>query len=670
MLRRSSRSKFLSTLLILGLELFGLVAISAVFNAAAAAGIPPIPPTASRPSYNTGNGFFVVGRGIYDANGNLFIPIGANRQHYDASEDSRFNAKPNAERMVPFFNLDWTTVNKPFMDDDVNNNVVPIPGVFYTNYTTGTQTTGSKNLADLNTAVGFWTSQAANWTQYNNVAMFNIANEWGPCSGDSNAADYQNGYVSAVQAMRTAGYTGPLVVDAGCSGEGFDEIIASAETIEAADPLHSVVFSIHSYGEFYVTTPICNGCGWQWAPAIEQLASLSVPVIFGEFGCGPPCGDINPTPVTPDILMQTLQTYQMGWLAWSWDDGGCEFNLLGPCPNSTGTWNYSNMSAYGKDVILSPTFGMQAASKTATVFNPKTSTHDFNGDGKSDILWRDNSGDVAMWLMNGVQLLSQSGGVATVPSGWTIVGQRDFNSDGKADILWQDNSGNVAIWFMNGAQMTQSAGVANASSAWTIHGTGDFNGDGHGDILWQDNSGNVAIWLMNGAQITQSVGVSNASSAWTIIGTGDFNGDGTTDILWRDTSGDVAIWLINGAQLTQTVGLTNVSSAWTIIGTGDFNGDGTSDILWRDTSGDVAIWLINGAQLTQTVGVANVSSAWTVQGIGDFNGDGTSDILWRDNSGNVAIWFMNNAQLTQSAGVANVSSTWTIQSAGAMWGPR
>ncbi|MCC7346785.1 MAG: hypothetical protein IT538_05240, partial [Variibacter sp.] len=31
-------------------------------------------------------------------------------------------------------------------------------------------------------------------------------------------------------------------------------------------------------------------------------------------------------------------------------------------------------------------------------------THDFNGDGKSDILWRHSSGQVAMWLMNGVSV--------------------------------------------------------------------------------------------------------------------------------------------------------------------------------------------------------------------------------------------------------------------------
>ena len=32
--------------------------------------------------------------------------------------------------------------------------------------------------------------------------------------------------------------------------------------------------------------------------------------------------------------------------------------------------------------------------------------HDFNGDGASDIAWRDTAGDVSMWLMNGTTPMS------------------------------------------------------------------------------------------------------------------------------------------------------------------------------------------------------------------------------------------------------------------------
>jgi FG-GAP-like repeat len=294
-------------------------------------------------------------------------------------------------------------------------------------------------------------------------------------------------------------------------------------------------------------------------------------------------------------------------------------------------------------------------------------THDFNGNGKSDIAWRDTSGDAAIWLMNGAQPI-QSAGLATVPTAWTIVGQRDFNGDGKADLLWRNTTtGDVAIWLMDGAQVTQSAGVATVPPAWTIVGTGDFNGDGKADLLWQNTTtGDVAIWLMNGAQVTQSAGVATVPTAWTVAGTGDFNGDGKADLLWQNTTtGDVAIWLMNGAQVTQFAGVATVPTAWTIVGTGDFNGDGKSDILWRDTSGDVAIWLMNGAQVIQSSGVATVPTTWTIVETGDFDGDGKSDILWHDTSGNVAIWFMNGTQVTQFAGVATVPTVWSIQGANA-----
>ncbi len=128
----------------------------------------------------------------------------------------------------------------------------------------------------------------------------------------------------------------------------------------------------------------------------------------------------------------------------------------------------------------------------------RPNTHDFNGDGRSDIAWRDIRGNTAIWLMNGAAILSL-GEIGVVPTSWSIVGQRDFDGDGKADLLWRDTGGNTAIWFMNGVQVASSASVGNLPTSWSVVGTGDFNGDGMGDILWRDASGNLVVWLMNGA---------------------------------------------------------------------------------------------------------------------------------------------------------------------------
>ena len=127
-----------------------------------------------------------------------------------------------------------------------------------------------------------------------------------------------------------------------------------------------------------------------------------------------------------------------------------------------------------------------------------------------------------MWFMNGPQVLSVAeniGGIFSGPQKWTVAGVADFNGDGKGDLLWSSSFGGVAVWLMNGAQVLQSAVIGNAApDIWKIAATGDFDGDGKSDILWRDNSGNVAIWFLNGAQVSSSAGVGNAPAVWSIQG--------------------------------------------------------------------------------------------------------------------------------------------------------
>ncbi len=291
-------------------------------------------------------------------------------------------------------------------------------------------------------------------------------------------------------------------------------------------------------------------------------------------------------------------------------------------------------------------------------------SHDFNGDGFSDIAWRDTSGNLSIWLMNGGQVLTGAG-LGTVPPSWSIVGQRDFDGSGTYDLLWRDTSGNTAIWFLTDAQVTASGGLGTIPPSWTVIATADFDGDGKGDILWRDTGGSTSMWLMNGAQIASSAGLGNVPNSWALAGTGDFNGDGKADILWQDTAGNLAVWLMNGGQVTSTTGLGNVPRPWSIVGTGDFNGDGRSDLLWQDTGGNTAIWFLNGGQVASTAGLGTIAPPWAVAATGDYNGDGVSDLLWRDSSGNTAIWFFNGGQVQSTVGLGNIPSNWSVQSVNA-----
>jgi len=192
---------------------------------------------------------------------------------------------------------------------------------------------------------------------------------------------------------------------------------------------------------------------------------------------------------------------------------------------------------------------------------------------------------------------------------------RDFNGDGKSDILWRNTSGALSLWLMNGGSIAGNDGLGSVPIAWTVAKIADFDGDGKADILWRDASGNVAIWLMNGATVAATVGLGNVAPVWTIAGVGDFDGDGKADLLWRHTtSGAVIVWLMNGGAVTSTLGLGTAPVAWTIAKIGDFDGDGKADLLWRQTtSGAVALWLLNAATIGGNFGLGTVPTAWTTQ---------------------------------------------------------
>jgi len=139
---------------------------------------------------------------------------------------------------------------------------------------------------------------------------------------------------------------------------------------------------------------------------------------------------------------------------------------------------------------------------------PPAVAADFNGDRKSDILWENGtSGQLYVWLMNGITLVSSgSPGTVNDPT-WQIKGKGDFDGDGKADILWQNStSGQLYVWLMNGTTVVSPGSPTTLSDlTWLIKGVGDFDGNGKADILWQNStSGQLYVWLMNGTTLVSS----------------------------------------------------------------------------------------------------------------------------------------------------------------------
>jgi alpha-tubulin suppressor-like RCC1 family protein len=288
---------------------------------------------------------------------------------------------------------------------------------------------------------------------------------------------------------------------------------------------------------------------------------------------------------------------------------------------------------------------------------------DLNGDGKSDILWRNSSnGSVAGWLMSGARS-TDARIIFDSDASWIPAGKADFNGDGKADILWRNSSsGSLALWLMSGLGRTDGI-VLPASVSETVAGIGDFNGDGKADILKLASDGAVYMELMNGASVISRTKIFEPGQDWIPCGTGDFDGDGKSDILWRHASGTVAMWLMDGVTAKNGRGIfLDDSQGWRPKACGDFNGDGKCDIVWQDASGNAVVWLMSGFSMTSYGYIfQNGDTAWKIMESGDFDGDGKADILWRNSStGQTVIYFMNGASVRSWAIIFDGDTNWTV----------
>jgi hypothetical protein len=207
-------------------------------------------------------------------------------------------------------------------------------------------------------------------------------------------------------------------------------------------------------------------------------------------------------------------------------------------------------------------------------------TGDFDADGKTDILWRHTGkGKNSLWLMDGTTVLPASGPLPQLSDlNWTVAGTGDFNGDGRSDILWRHlGNGKNSLWLMDGTTILPGTGPLPrlANQKWTVAGTGDFDGDGRSDILWRHlGKGKNSLWLMDGTTVLPGTGPlpTVANLSWVVFGGRDFDGDGNADIVWRQlANGKNSLWLMDGTTVLPGSGpLDPVSDpSWAIVATGD-----------------------------------------------------------------------------------------------------
>jgi hypothetical protein len=266
------------------------------------------------------------------------------------------------------------------------------------------------------------------------------------------------------------------------------------------------------------------------------------------------------------------------------------------------------------------------------------SPSDFNGDGTSDILWRNNAiGDTGFYQMNVSGTLQGWHDIGSSSTAYTVVGIGDFNDDGVTDVLWRNNAtGDTGFYQMNSNGTLQGwHEIGGSSTAYTVVGVGDFTGNGNDDILFRNNAtGDTGFYAISNGANTGWQDIGGSSTSYSVVGVGDFLGTGTSDILFRNNAtGDIGFYAIRNGVNTGWHDLGGASTAYTVVGIGDFYGTGTSDILFRNNStGDVGFYAISNGVNTGWHDIGGSSTAYSVAAVGDYFGNGTDDILFRNST--------------------------------------
>ena len=320
-------------------------------------------------------------------------------------------------------------------------------------------------------------------------------------------------------------------------------------------------------------------------------------------------------------------------------------------------------AAYGGDALYAAATSSALPHTVNAVVAPPPTRGDANGDRKADLVWRDASGGLALWNMDGPSIVSTFFGV--VGTEWQVHAVGDANGDGKSDLFWWNATlGSGYVWFLDGNTISGFADLGVIGPEWTLAGAGDFNGDGRADALFRRSTdGLYYTFLLNGGTVTAQGSLGTLPAAWSLAGIGDTDGDGKADLVFRNgADGSVMLWKMNGtaAPVATVVGQAD-AAFWRVAGVGDFDGDGRADLLWQGDDGSLWAWMMNGAAVTSASAIGTLPGpGWTVRMVADFTGDAKADIVWRFVDGTTYLWIMNGAQILSTPQIPNPGGSWQI----------
>ncbi len=111
---------------------------------------------------------------------------------------------------------------------------------------------------------------------------------------------------------------------------------------------------------------------------------------------------------------------------------------------------------------------------------------------------------------------------------WDVIDSGDYDGDGQSDLLWRDLSrgapGSAGIWYLSsGLRLSGDPLELNLETDHSVVGSADYDGDGSADLLvFNPATRELVLWLMSGGGAHRFESLGTVTTDW--IPTG-FNTD-------------------------------------------------------------------------------------------------------------------------------------------------
>jgi mannan endo-1,4-beta-mannosidase len=314
----------------------------------------------SAPGCGTETGFYVEAGQLFDKNCNEFVLRGVNYPYTwfstrNAQQDLTAIAQKgaNAVRLVLSSGGRWTRTSGSTLASLIEAaKAAKLVSIVEVHDTTGySEQSGSVALTN---ATSYWTaSEIADVLEGQEAfVIVNLGNE---PNGNNTSTSWASSHVTSVQALRSAGFTHTLMVDAPNWGQDWENTMRNGggSSIWTADSLKNLVFSVHMYDVYGMASTVTTYFN-------TFLMNYDAPLVVGEFAADHgSSGNVD-----EDTIMSFAETLGIGYLGWSWAGNGEGLGTL----DITNDFDANSLTTWGERLINGAN-GLVATSEPCTCFD-------------------------------------------------------------------------------------------------------------------------------------------------------------------------------------------------------------------------------------------------------------------------------------------------------------